>query len=68
MYVICFFTSTFCVYFRIRLAALRYNENCKREPVTGKMRVEYVKYKGGKGKARVVRPQTTYGNFRDSYV
>ena len=57
---------------RLLLAAIHYNENCDREVVeetddTGvshpKLRVEYVKWMQGRGKAKVVRCQPTKGKF-----
>lgn len=60
LYLLCF-----C---RIHLAALKYNENCDRplildEEGKEKLRVEFLKYKGGKGKARTVRPERTNSEY-----
>ena len=49
---------------RLLLSALLYNENCDRPVIMDedgkqKMRVEYLKYKSGVGKAKFVRPPPT---------
>jgi hypothetical protein len=66
----CFFLSVLKLrtFFRTLIAALRYNENCQRPVIVEeehreKLRVEYLKYMGGKGKAVKVREDGTHGRY-----
>jgi len=59
------FDSAFACY-RLKLAALHYNENCSRPALTDdegnvRVRVSYLKYKGGRGTARTMRAAPTFG-------
>lgn len=59
------FTNACVFSYRLLLAAIHYNENCDREPVMDGgapvLQVKYLKYRHGRGSARLIRPPPTYG-------